>query len=45
MAAGEHALEPVRKAIATVRQQIDRIIQRWYSTHSNARLGGLNSIF
>jgi transposase len=45
MAAGDHALEPVRKAIATVRQQIDRILQRWYSTHSNARLEGLNSIF
>ena len=45
MAAGDDALAPVRKAIATVRQQIDRIIQRWYSTHSNARLEGLNSIF
>ncbi|MBK1696242.1 transposase [Rhodovibrio salinarum] len=31
MAASDDALEPVR-------QQIDRIIQRWYSTHSNARL-------
>jgi len=45
LAAGAEALEPVRKAIATVRQQIDRIIQRWYSTYSNARLEGLNSIF
>jgi hypothetical protein len=45
MATGDGTLAPVRKAIATVRQQIDRIIQRWYSTHSNARLKGLNAIF
>lgn len=44
MAAGSDALEPVRKAIATVRQQIDRIIQRWHATCFNARLEGLNSI-
>jgi transposase len=43
MAAGDEALAPVRKAIATVRQQIDRIIQRWYSVRqesSGRRKGG-----
>jgi len=45
LAAANGALEPVRKAIATVRQQIDRIIRRWSSTYSNARLEGLNAIF
>lgn len=45
MVAETEALAPVRKAINTVRQQIDRIIRRWHSTYSNARLEGLNSIF
>jgi transposase len=45
LVAGKAALEPVVRAIATVRQQIDAIIRRWISTHSNARLEGLNAIF
>jgi len=38
-------LEPVRKALRTFAAQLKRILQRWTSTHSNARLEGLNGIF
>jgi len=38
-------LDPVRKALATVANHAERIIQRWTSTYSNARLEGLNGIF
>ena len=38
-------LNPVRKALATVETHSDRILQRWTSSHSNARLEGLNGLF
>jgi len=38
-------LNPVRKAIATVETHTKRILQRWTSSHSNARLEGLNGLF
>lgn len=38
-------LDPVRKAIATVEAHSARILERWTSTHSNARLEGLNGLF
>jgi transposase len=38
-------LDPVRKALGTVAIQAERIIQRWTSSYSNARLEGLNGIF
>lgn len=38
-------LEPVRKALGTVATHAQRIVQRWTSTYSNARLEGLNAIF
>ncbi len=38
-------LDPVRKALRTFSENLDRIIQRWTSCHSNARLEGLNGIF
>ena len=38
-------LEPVRKAVSTVENHVDRILQRWKSTYTNARMEGLNSLF
>ena len=38
-------LEPVRRALRTLASHVERIIQRWTSNHSNARLEGLNGIF
>jgi transposase len=38
-------LEPVRKALRTFATHAERIIQRWTSTHSNARIEALNSLF
>ena len=38
-------LDPVRRALATVKTQSTRILQRWTSSHSNARLEGLNGLF
>lgn len=38
-------LAPVVAAIETVERHKDRILQRWASTYSNARLEGLNGIF
>jgi transposase len=38
-------LDPVRQAIATVEAHAARILERWTSTHSNARLEGLNGLF
>ena len=39
------AFEAVRKAIETVERHFERIIQRWTSTHTNARLEALNGLF
>lgn len=38
-------LDPVRRALATFETHIGRILERWTSTHSNARLEGLNGLF
>ena len=38
-------LDPVRRALATVETQSTRILQRWTSSHSDARLEGLNGLF
>lgn len=38
-------LDPVRRALHTFAGHRDRILQRWTSTHSNARLEALNGIF
>jgi transposase len=38
-------LAPVRKALASFEKHLERILQRWTSTHSNARLEGLNGLF
>ncbi len=43
---GEEAiLEPVKKALRTFHGNLERILRRWVSTHSNARLEGLNGLF
>ena len=39
------ALEPVRKALGTLEKHAERILQRWSSTYTNARMEGLNSLF
>ena len=38
-------LKPVRKAVSTVENHADMILQRWSSTYTNARMEGLNSLF
>jgi len=38
-------LDPIRKALATVETHSKRILQRSTSSHSNARLEGLNGLF
>jgi transposase len=38
-------LEPVRKALATLEKHASRVVRRWTSTFTNARLEGLNSLF
>jgi transposase len=38
-------LDPVRDAVETVRRHARRIIRRWHSGHSNARLEALNGLF
>ena len=38
-------LDPIRRALGTVATRVKRIIQRWKSSHSNARLEGLNGVF
>ncbi len=37
--------EQVGKALATFEKHLERILQRWTSTHSNARMEGLNGLF
>jgi transposase len=43
--ADEALLEPVRSALKTFEKHLERILQRWTSTHTNARLEGLNGLF
>lgn len=38
-------LEAIRKALNSLETHIYRILQRWTSTYSNARMEGLNSLF
>jgi transposase len=38
-------LDPVRRALRTFAAHVERIIRRWASAHSNARLEALNGIF
>ena len=38
-------LEPVAKALETLSKHAERIVRRWTSTYTNARMEGLNSIF
>jgi transposase len=43
--ADDPILDPVRKALTSFEKHLQRILQRWMSTHSNARLEGLNGLF
>jgi transposase len=43
--AAEDLLTPLRTALDTVITHAERIIERWCSGHSNARLEGLNGLF
>ncbi len=36
---------PVRKALETFEKHLECILQRWTSTHTNARMEGLNVLF
>jgi len=38
-------LEPVTKSLNTLERHTDRVIRRWTSNYTNARLEGLNSLF
>ncbi|SMP83323.1 Transposase, partial [Desulfonatronum zhilinae] len=38
-------LEPVRSALASFERHLPRIINRWHSLHTNARLEGFNGLF
>ncbi len=38
-------LEPVRGTLATLKTHTRHVMQRWTSTHTNARLEGLNGLF
>ena len=38
-------LEPVRKVLQTLRTHAERVVRRWTSTYTNARLEGLNGLF
>ena len=41
----EPLLKPVAKALKTFEKHLDRILFRWCSWHTNARLEGLNGLF
>jgi transposase len=41
----DSVLDPVREAVETVRRHLARIIRRWVSGYSNARLEALNGLF
>ena len=43
--ADDPILDPVRKALSSFDNHLERILQRWTSAHSNARLEGLNGLF
>ena len=37
--------EPMRKALTTLERHAERVVRRWTSTYTNARMEGLNSLF
>ena len=41
----ESVFEPMRKAVATLERHAERVVRRWTSTYTNARMEGLNSLF
>ena len=41
----EALLMPLRKVLETFEKHLERILQRWTSTHNNARMEGLNGLF
>ena len=43
--ADDPILDPVRRALSSFDNHLERILQRWTSAHSNARLEGLNGLF
>ena len=45
LAGADAVLDPVRTALQTVVDHAQKIIERWRSNHSNARLEGLNGLF
>jgi transposase len=45
IAPNTQALAPVLKSLLTLEKHTERILQRWNSNYSNARLEGLNGIF
>ncbi len=38
-------LEPIKKALETLERHAERVVRRWTSTYTNARMEGLNSLF
>ena len=42
---GKPLLEAVRKALGTVEKHRERILERWTSTHSNARMEAMIGLF
>jgi len=42
---GDDIFEPMRKALATLECHAERVVRRWTSTYTNARMEGLNSLF
>jgi transposase len=38
-------LKPMRQALQTLRTHAERVVRRWTSTYTNARLEGLNGLF
>jgi transposase len=45
MIADNPVFEKLRKAVETVDKHQHRILERWTSSHNNARLEGFNGIF
>lgn len=43
--AGQPLLKPLQKALGTFEKHLERILYRWRSWHTNARLEGLNGLF
>ena len=41
----EPRLEPIRRSLVTLKTHRERVVQRWTSTYTNARLEGFNGLF